>query len=474
MYIDASQCILIFLSKGYFYSVNCNRELVATITSKLPVCLVHEADADKGGATLEALKEECRPEYQEAVFNGPRPAPTIWHRVLEFQLTSLKSIAAQTLHATTTYEDEIPNLYMRGEITSIPTGFDQEVVLFCSSANPGARAMGDELSRALSGKKLLITTAVPPSLSSQGAKTATRFQDILDIAELLRDDLDNAPAEQRVQSRGEPAETGLAATSKKKASSWAKVRASAMSSPDASTPDVAATHMLLYLRSDTFVGLAGVRLARQVRLARRQGFPIVMLHENDVARGGCIFGRFFQTTPSDLIADGLYKTIATAMHSGPHREVSHALAARALGAKPLSEDGITTQSAKTFTLLASNSLQRAKSIRNVDLSVIRGRVGAAQGGSMGRIRSRQRKLPTVQVSASASAIVQGPASTERTRPSTTTPTAAGATTRASQASSAAVSHAEGGSAVEASTPAAEGARWPSNLYALGDTHESWV
>ena len=47
----------------------------------------------------------------------------------------------------------------------------------------------------------------------------------------------------------------------------------------------------------------------------------VMVHENDPTKDGCPFSRFFQTTPMDLIADGLYKTIAVAMHTGPHREV---------------------------------------------------------------------------------------------------------------------------------------------------------
>ena len=38
---------------------------------------------------------------------------------------------------------------------------------------------------------------------------------------------------------------------------------------------------------------------------------------------------FFSTTPQDLIDDGLYKTIATALHPMPFREVSLALAAQA-------------------------------------------------------------------------------------------------------------------------------------------------
>ena len=37
---------------------------------------------------------------------------------------------------------------------------------------------------------------------------------------------------------------------------------------------------------------------------------------------------FFNTTPQDLIDEGLYKTIAVALHEMPHREVSLALVAQ--------------------------------------------------------------------------------------------------------------------------------------------------
>ena len=59
-----------------------------------------------------------------------------------------------------------------------------------------------------------------------------------------------------------------------------------------------------------------------------------MVHENDPERNGCEFAQMFQTTPQDLIDDGLYKSIAIALHEMPHREVSLALVAQACGAKP--------------------------------------------------------------------------------------------------------------------------------------------
>ena len=52
--------------------------------------------------------------------------------------------------------------------------------------------------------------------------------------------------------------------------------------------------------------------------------------------GPCLdrFSHFFQSTPQDLIDDGLYKTIALALHPMPHREVSMAQVAQACGAMP--------------------------------------------------------------------------------------------------------------------------------------------
>ena len=53
-YIEQSQVVLFFLSKGYFLSRNCVREVVATLEQAKPIVLVHEADPAKGGAEAAA------------------------------------------------------------------------------------------------------------------------------------------------------------------------------------------------------------------------------------------------------------------------------------------------------------------------------------------------------------------------------------------------------------------------------------
>mmetsp|Transcript_26482 Transcript_26482/g.77010 ORF Transcript_26482/g.77010 Transcript_26482/m.77010 type:complete len:138 (+) Transcript_26482:238-651(+) len=90
--------------------------------------------------------------------------------------------------------------------------------------------------------------------------------------------------------------------------------------------------MLLYLNRSTWAGDGAEALAEQVRAARNARLPIVMAHENDVERAGCIFKHFFEVTPRDLLADGLYDDLAVGCHADPHRQVSFALLATALGA----------------------------------------------------------------------------------------------------------------------------------------------
>ena len=47
-YVAASQCVLIFLSKGYFHSANCRIELNSALRDGIPLILVQEADLKKG------------------------------------------------------------------------------------------------------------------------------------------------------------------------------------------------------------------------------------------------------------------------------------------------------------------------------------------------------------------------------------------------------------------------------------------
>jgi len=267
-YIDASQVIMIFVSQGYFKSKNCLREARTAMQKVKPLALVF--DPVRGGGTLKFIKEEECPVELKAIFEGRKIIE--WHRIKDFQLVSLKLLAAELLFSCPGYEElycascpdndsELSenktlyeNIYVPGEITEKQLSFSAKVRVYASPNNPGAREAVKVFQGAMSG--LELSASPPPT----------------------------------------------------------------------------ATHFLLYLAESTFVGEAGERLAQEVHTMMRGDLPIVMLHENDPNNGGCEFSHFFSTTPQGLIADGLYKALALAYYPGHFRPVSLALVAKKLGA----------------------------------------------------------------------------------------------------------------------------------------------
>ncbi|EOD04348.1 hypothetical protein EMIHUDRAFT_221124 [Emiliania huxleyi CCMP1516] len=270
-YIRRSQVVLCFLSRGYLRSTNCLREVRAALAMGKPLVLVHEADPDKGGGTLAELRSECPEELRAAIFDAGWPM-AVWHRIEAFQHVSLKVIAEALLLKAPKYagEDELP-LCIPGEVRAVDLAFPKPVALWASTLNAGARDLADAVAAAVAGG-VSITDATPSRLSS-----------------LPRSSVGDGDGDE-------------------------------------------ATHMLLYLNRSTWAGDGAEALAEQVRAARSARLPIVMAHENDALCGGCIFGHFFEVTPRDLIADGLYHDLAVGCHAGPHRQVSLALLATALGA----------------------------------------------------------------------------------------------------------------------------------------------
>jgi len=112
-----------------------------------------------------------------------------------------------------------------------------------------------------------------------------------------------------------------------------------------------ATHMLLYLCEESW---SEDRLAEQVKEVRESRLPIVMAHENDAERGGCPFSRFFETTPQELIAAGLYRDLAIACFPGLHREVSLSLLAKAIGAVQWTQGTVSIRRTLCSKLLRKN------------------------------------------------------------------------------------------------------------------------
>ena len=285
-YIAQSALIMIFVSKGYFLSKNCLREVDAAVGQKKPLCLV--IDPVRGGAPLADLKAECRAELQTAIF-GPPGMPRdiiVWHRIKDFQLVSLKLLAEKLiLSCPNNLGKPSIGIFIPGEVTRAKLAFFAPVRLYTSRNNPGASAVATRLRDGMVG--LSVTDRRPRQLLDEdtGAVAVTG-----QLGQLLT-------------AGGNIFGTGA-------------------------VDDLEPTHMLLYLNDSTFVGEEGKALAAELRAARAANFPVLMLHENDETVGGCEFSRFFETTPQDLIVDGLYSALAVALYPGPFWPVSVVLVAQ--------------------------------------------------------------------------------------------------------------------------------------------------
>ena len=148
-HITATQCMLLFLSRGYFSSVNVLREVKATVVQEKKVTLVHEVDTNKGGAPIADMKAQCPNELREGVFGAvgaPREIIS-WLRVHDFQVVSLKSIVSQLLHSMPSFASapRPPGVYLPRELEQSTFDFKHQVVVYTSQHNPGAREFVREL-----------------------------------------------------------------------------------------------------------------------------------------------------------------------------------------------------------------------------------------------------------------------------------------------------------------------------------------
>ena len=92
--------MLFFLSKGYFASCNCKKEIDATLTNKNPIILLQETDPDRGGVPISQIHADCnvasQGEWLDQIFVPRRPIIP-YLRVKEFKIISLKMIVASLL-----------------------------------------------------------------------------------------------------------------------------------------------------------------------------------------------------------------------------------------------------------------------------------------------------------------------------------------------------------------------------------------
>ena len=250
-YVCATSVMLFFLSKKYFGSRNCLKEVAFSIEQGKPLVLVQEQQEIKGGGPLEALKAECRDDQmRDAIFFGR--TPIVWHRISHFQNLSLKLIATEMLRNGPRLRRSISRrlnasedvvLIQHGEVNVSKLTLPRPLTLWCSAGNPGAAGVATEL---------------VASIASNGA--AIRVVNLVPDVQALKDSGESVV-------------------------------------------------MLLYLNKDTWVEQGEV-LERDVRAARKlqPDLTTLIVHENDTEKGGCEFDDFFGTTPQELIDDGIYRS----------------------------------------------------------------------------------------------------------------------------------------------------------------------
>ena len=175
-YVSVSQCILIFLSKGLFFSARCSRELHAATALRKPLCLVHEADLNHGGSSLASLREDC-PESMRALVFGlehedgqwrDREVIT-WLHTAAFQIVSLRMIAKTMLWSTPLYRESTPPVYIGEELGFKELVFPRPVVLYASASNPGAAEVATEILNRFDDANVSITLRRPPILQGSSA-----------------------------------------------------------------------------------------------------------------------------------------------------------------------------------------------------------------------------------------------------------------------------------------------------------------
>jgi len=348
--------MLFFLSKHYFTSRNCLREVKASLDEKRPLVLVHEQQQEKGGGPLETIWAECREELRSCIFDGR--TPITWHRISHYQNLTLKLIATEMLRHGPKYNSQRSS-------SSMLTKF---IAAAQSSRNSLRREelTSSERRRSSLVQWLAVQEAKPPAVQEEEASAAVKVQAVHrgNSARQLWSSLSRTlipgtelslvlPGEVKIAELALPRPLVLwcSAGNPGAAAMAHELKDALVGGGDAiqvveERPNVRVLEaqgksaaMLLYLNKNTWGARPGV-LEHDVRAAgfgvagaaSAEKMRIVLVHEADPAKGGCDFGTFFGTTPQGLIDEGIYKDIAIALHTPPHRAISLALVAQALGA----------------------------------------------------------------------------------------------------------------------------------------------
>jgi len=146
-YVNESQCILLLYSRGYYASAPCRNEIKFTLQYKKPLCVVHEEDVGRGGATLGAVRDEYNAflgaeygnRYDDLLF--PKHGVIPFRRVGDHQTLMLCMIAEEMLRATPLHAETHgadAELFLPGSTYVEDLMLPDSTKIYVSKSNPGA------------------------------------------------------------------------------------------------------------------------------------------------------------------------------------------------------------------------------------------------------------------------------------------------------------------------------------------------
>jgi hypothetical protein len=326
--VAESAVFILYYSKGYFRSKNCRREIYTAIKLDKPVILLYEGDE----SILEEMEEECTSHCEinngeqdcpgaglilekllgdtNMLHTGPRMhGPIQWLNEGSFSAAAKNRIYSRILSNLPCYKRH-PNLLQEqgikvpGELGEVV--LDSPIDLLVYGNNHGCSDVAEELNTMLQnqGESVLITIHDARMVLNKNAQeikkslddAATKSQE----AEILYDLSYDVNIEDATDSQVEILHDD-----------------SSFSPPDTLK---APTFLLLYLNEHTFEGSAQDQneLTAIIQSCIDDSeISIVLVHEKDMAKGGCDFGDFFAKTPEELIRppNNLFRDIAIPLYS---------------------------------------------------------------------------------------------------------------------------------------------------------------
>lgn len=359
-YVDASCLTLVFVSKGYFVSPNCMRELLRAVVTGKPVVALLESEEGKGSLTSEEVgtlladaEAPCRdrggaqfpskyamwgladevkswgyamPPASELHAALYQTEPIEWTRIGNFQDVSMRLIGERLAEQVrgdgtardATYMDneltrKVPSLQnprQRRLATGAPFGEKCTFHVYCSQYNIGAL----ELMREVAQHARFMS--VPSKKQERAKRVVPSFAQ--------RPSANRLFAMSPRTSRGRLSKAAPAGTASNRP---VALRASA----DVKEME-RCERFLVYLTEQTWTsGATSHAFAEEVLFAMVHGVPLLLVHEmpgigGQEKRHACTFDIFFSNangaTPQELLQKQVYSQIATPLKGGALRRVA--------------------------------------------------------------------------------------------------------------------------------------------------------